>query len=79
MAKFVEIVPYEEYRLTLNHDLVNSDGTIIQMEEPLSVKHLIVIDAPPEYRDVIINAMMDRMKRFVLKGDPRNDSNDCIQ
>ena len=65
MAKFVEIVPYEEYRLTLAHDLVNSDGTIIQMEEPLTTKYLIVTDAPPEYRDAVINEMMNRMKQFV--------------
>lgn len=70
MSAFDEIVPYEEYRLTLTHDLVNSDGTIIQMEEPLTIKHLnlVVKDAPPEYRDALINEMMDRMKRFVLKG-----------
>lgn len=74
MAKFVEIVPYEEYRLTLTHDLVNSDGTIIQMEKPVNIKHLIVTDAPPEYRNAIINAMMDRMKQFVLKGVSQNEN-----
>ena len=64
----MDIPHHEEYRLTLTHELVYQDGTIVRMEAPVTVKQCVLLNGQnKQHKSLLIEEMMKRMKHFVLE------------
>lgn len=63
------IIPHERYTLTLRHEYVDSDGQHHSLDEPIvvsySVMHTDERSVPPSA--MVINEMMERMRRFMIE------------
>ena len=64
------ILPHEQYTLTLRHEYVDSAGQHYSLDEPIMVSYSVMhIDerssVPPSA--IVINEMMERMRKFMIK------------
>ena len=72
-------IAYEEYRLTLKHEIINGDKTY-QLDEPLVVKYMYIA-APNTPTNTglrishayLLNEMMEKMKHELIQRAVEND------
>lgn len=57
---------YEEYRLTLTHYMVDEKGGKVPLDEPITVRQIFQGTGTMSNM-VLVNLMLDEMKRYVLK------------
>lgn len=60
------MIPYEEYRLTLFHTYIDADGHAHSLEQPVVVNQMIPFGDDKTPQCIVINEMIENMKRFVL-------------
>lgn len=56
----------ERYRLTLEHEYIDSKGEAHQIEDPIRTDYSIRRDESNPPTSVIINEMLERLRRFIL-------------
>ena len=61
-----EIVPFERYRIVLYHDYCDTNGELHRIGEPLCVEYSIMRGERFCSVPIMINEMMDKMKRGLL-------------
>ena len=57
---------FERYRLTLEHEYIDSKGEAHQIEDPIRTEYSIRRDENTPPTAVIINEMLERLRRFML-------------
>ena len=60
------MISREEYRLTLFHTYIDADGHAHSLESPIVVKQIIPFGDDKTPQCVVVNKMLEEMKRFVL-------------
>lgn len=59
-------VSYERYTLTLQHEYVDQDGQLHQLEEPIAVSSYVPhMDEWPSA--IVINDMMERLGKYMIQ------------
>lgn len=56
----------ERYRLILAHEYIDEKGVVHKLEEPICTDYSIVSDGINPPPSVIINEMLERLRRFIL-------------
>lgn len=57
---------FERYRLTLEHEYIDSKKEAHQIEDPIRTDYSIMRDESNPPTSVIINEMIERLKHFML-------------
>lgn len=56
----------ERYRLILSHEYIDKKGAVHKLEDPICTDYSIMLDGFNPPPAVIINEMLERLRRFVL-------------
>ena len=57
---------FERYRLVLTHEYIDEKGVAHKLEDPICTDYNIMLDGINPPPTVIINEMLERLRRFVL-------------
>ena len=57
---------FERYRLILVHEYVDEKGAAHRLEDPICTDYNIMYDRVNPPASVIINEMLEKLKRFIL-------------
>lgn len=56
----------ERYRLVLSHEYIDKKGAVHKLEDPICTDYNIMSDGLNPPPSVIINEMLERLRRFTL-------------
>lgn len=61
-----ENMTVERYRLILAHEYIDEKNVVHKLEEPICTDYSIVSGESSPPKSVIINEMLERLRRFIL-------------
>lgn len=56
----------ERYRLILTHEYIDEKGAVHRLEDPICADYNIMSDESNPPKSVIINEMMEKLRRYIL-------------